>query len=209
MSSRMVGAMIGWLLLFGATQAQDAPEHTIFNIELQEDARLAGGRSAFLEGTTNPFGQQFQVFDTQLQEPIAVGVYALDPTRPVQLRITKGSFDEPLHELETDADGRIDLKFRTYDGFKLWVSAVEASDYQLVVWVGNEIAVHPPRAVISANEYATTDAKAGAAGSANAPGGILADYSLLEIILSIALLVMLLVVGLVFLSRRNASRGKS
>ncbi|MEO8160736.1 MAG: hypothetical protein ABI588_04895 [Arenimonas sp.] len=202
MIARLLHALLLCVLLVGAAQAQDAPERTIFDIQLKEDARLAGGKSAFLEGQTNPYGQQFQVLGTQLQQPIAVGLYTPDPSRPLKLRITKGSFDEPLRELETGADGRIDLKFRTYDGFKLWVTATEPSDYQLVVWVGNEMAVHPPRVVIPASEYA-----AAAAGSTAGMGGLLAGRSRLEIGMGIALLLVVVVLGFVFLSRRKNSRG--
>lgn len=196
-------AMAG-LLLAGAAHA--VAEREIFPIELQEDSRLEGGKSAFLQGQTNAYGQQFSVAGTQLQQPIAVGVYTADPSRPLKLRVTKGSFDEPIRELETDAQGRIDLKFRTYDGFKLWVSAEQPSDYQLVVWVGNEIALHPPAAVIPETEYA---ASLGANGSAAKTGGLLGGTGLsrLELGMGFALVVLVLVIGFFLLLRRKTVRG--
>lgn len=196
--------LMAGLLIAGSAHA--APEREIFGIELHEDARLAGGKSAFLQGQTNPYGQQFSVPGTQLQQPIAVGLYTPDPAHPLKLRLTKGSFDEPIREVETDADGRIDLKFRTYDGFKLWVSAARPSDYQLVVWVGDEIALHPPAAVIPETEYAASLAADGPAARA---GSILggAGLSRLQIGLGLALVALIVVIGLFFLSRRKNVRG--
>lgn len=196
------------LVLIGSARAQDVPERAIFDIELKEDARLAGGKSAFLEGQTNPYGQQFQVLETQLQQPIAVGLYTPDPNHPLKLRIAKGTLDEPIREMETDAEGRIDLKFRTHEGFKLWVTAAEPSDYQLVVWVGNELPVQPPQVVISTTAYEAAIAS-GESGSGDAAPTRLSGFGLsrLEMGLGLALLLVVVLVGFVFMSRRKNVRG--
>jgi hypothetical protein len=63
------------LLLFGSAHAQEEPVRTIYDIELNEDADIAGSRSAHLKGIATPYGDQYQVLSTQLLEPIAVGLY--------------------------------------------------------------------------------------------------------------------------------------
>lgn len=154
-----------WLSPAAPATAQDDDQvRTVYDIELKQDPRIATGRSAFLKGTATPYGHQFQVEGTALDEPISVGLYAADPSRPLRMRVVKDSFGEPVREVQTDADGRAEVNFRTYDGFKLWVSAPEPTDYQLVVWVGDEIVETPPAAAIPASEYAADPANAGAAG---------------------------------------------
>ncbi len=180
----------------------DDPVRTIYDIELQPDARIHGGKSAFLQGTATPYGHQFQVQGTELDQPIAVGLYTRDPSHPLKLRVVKDSFKEPVREEQTDADGRIDLRFRTYDGFKLWVAAEQPTDYQLVVWVGDEMpsAAPPPPAVVPASEYVEPPA------SAKAPvAGMDGGWSKREIAMAAVLgLVLLIGGGMLFLRRKPA-----
>lgn len=180
----------------------DDPVRTIYDIELQPDARIHGGKSAFLQGTATPYGHQFQVQGTELDQPIAVGLYTRDPSHPLKLRVVKDSFKEPVREEQTDADGRIDLRFRTYDRFKLWVAAEQPTDYQLVVWVGDEMpsAAPPPPAVVPASEYVEPPA------SAKAPvAGMDGGWSKREIAMAAVLgLVLLIGGGMLFLRRKPA-----
>lgn len=180
----------------------DDPVRTIYDIELQPDARIHGGKSAFLQGTATPYGHQFQVQGTELDQPIAVGLYTRDPSHPLKLRVVKDSFKEPVREAQTDADGRIDLHFRTYDGFKLWVAAEQPTDYQLVVWVGDEMpsAAPPPPAVVPASEYVEPPA------SAKAPvAGVGGGWSKREMAMAAVLgLVLLIGAGMLFLRRKPA-----
>lgn len=177
----------------------DDPVRTIYDIELQPDARIHGGKSAFLQGTATPYGHQFQVQGTELDQPIAVGLYTKDPSHPLKLRVVKDSFKEPVREEHTGADGRIDLRFRTYDGFKLWVAAEQPTDYQLVVWVGDEMpSTAPPPALVPASEYVEppTSAKSPIAGSR---GG----WSKREMAMALVLGLMLLIgSGMLFLRRK-------
>ena len=180
----------------------DDPVRTIYDLELQPDARIHGGTTAFLQGTATPDGHQFQVQGTELDQPIAVGLYTRDPSHPLKLRVVKDSFKEPVREEQTDADGRIDLRFRTYDGFKLWVAAEQPTDYQLVVWVGDEMpsAAPPPPAVVPASEYVEPPA------SAKAPvAGMDGGWSKREIAMAAVLgLVLLIGGGMLFLRRKPA-----
>lgn len=180
----------------------DDPVRTIYDIELQPDARIHGGKSAFLQGTATPYGHQFQVQGTELDQPIAVGLYTRNPAHPLRLRIVKDSFMHPERELQTDTNGRIDLHFRTYDGFKLWIAASEPTDYQLVVWVGDEMthATEPP-AVVPASEYV----EPAMSGNAAAAGTTGSGWSKREMGLAAILgLVLLIGGGMLFLRRKSA-----
>lgn len=183
----------------GPLSAEDAVR-TIYDIELQPDPRIASGKSAFLQGTATPYGHQFQVLGTELDQPIAIGLYTRDPSRPLQLRVVKDSFMEPERELSTDAQGRIEQYFRTYDGFKLWVAAEQPTDYQLVVWVGDALvpATTAP-AVVPASEY--VEPAESASGSVVGVGG--AGWSKREMIMAAVLALVLLIGGAVLFLRRK------
>jgi hypothetical protein len=188
----------------GPARADD-PIRTIYDIDLQPDARIRGGKSAFLQGTATPYGHQFQVQGTELDQPIAVGLYTKDSSHPLRLRVVKDSFKTPERELTTDARGRIDLHFRTYDGFKLWVAAEQPTDYQLVVWVGDELpsAAPPPPAVIPASDYVEPPAS----GKTHVPGSA-GGWSKREIGMASLLGLALLIGGGTLFLRRKPAGGR-
>ena len=190
----------------GPARADD-PVRTIYNIELEPDARIQGGKSAFLQGTATPYGHQFQVLGTELDQPISVGLYTRDPSHPLRLRLVKDSFKEPVREVQTDANGRIDLHFRTYDGFKLWVAASDPTDYQLVVWVGDERVAAPPPVVVPASEYVEPLAGTGMSGK-HADVASTSGFSKLEIGLAAVLCLALLIGVGMFVLRRKPAGGR-
>ena len=187
----------------GPARADD-PVRTIYDIDLQPDARIRGGKSAFLQGTATPYGHQFQVQSTELDQPIAVGLYTRDPSHPLRLRVVKDSFMTPERELTTDARGRIDLHFRTYDGFKLWVAAEQPTDYQLVVWVGDDLPpAATPAAVVPASDYVEPPAS----GKTHVPGSV-GGWSKREQGMAALLILVLLIGGGTLLLRRKPAGGR-
>jgi hypothetical protein len=199
---KSVATLFLLLASYGSLALAGDPVRTVYDIELEPDARIEGGKSAFLQGTATAYGHQFQVLDTQLDQPISVGLYTRDPAHPLYLRVVKDDFTAPVRELQTDANGRIDLHFRTYDGFKLWVAASEPTDYQLVVWAGDEQVVAAPPAVVPASEYVEPPAVKGVAPRAEVSTG---SWSGREIGLAAILgLVLLLGGGMLFLRRKPA-----
>ncbi|WP_449447971.1 hypothetical protein [Thermomonas brevis] len=186
----------------GPARADD-PVRTIYDIDLQPDARIRGGKSAFLQGTATPYGHQFQVQGTELDQPIAVGLYTKDPSHPLRLRVVKDSFMTPERELTTDARGRTDLHFRTYDGFKLWVAAEQPTDYQLVVWVGDDLPpAATPAAVVPASDYVAPQVP----GKTAVPG-IGGGWSTREIGLAAALALVVLIGGGIVVRHRKSIGG--
>lgn len=182
--------------------SQEQTTRTVYDIELKSDAKIADTRSAHLKGTATPYGDQYQVLGTQLLEPISVGLYTREPNQKIYLRVVKDDWSKPVQELSTNENGRIDLHFRTYDGFKLWVSADEPTDYQLVVMVGKEEQLEPAPAVVPASEYVAPDGSKGVSVSGGFPW--------LKIALGLFCLFGLVVIaGVVFFMRRKSAGGKS
>ncbi len=179
--------------------AQEQTTRTVYDIELKDDAKIADTRSAHLKGIATPYGDQYQVLGTQLLEPVSVGLYTRQPNQKIYLRVVKDDWSKPVQELSTNENGRIDLHFRTYDGFKLWVSADEPTDYQLVVMVGKEEQWEPAPAVVPASEYVAPDGSKGV----TANGG----FPWLKIALGV--LGLLVIAGFILFMRRKSAGDKS
>lgn len=144
-------------------QDEEAEERPVMQIEVEPDARMPGGKSAFLEGEADTTDQWFMVQGTDVMQPISVGVYTRDPGDKVRVRIVKDDWDKPEREADTGGGGKAEFYFRTFDNFKIGVDADTPTAYQLVVWVGDEIQVPPPAIAVPASDYVEPPA--------NAPGG--------------------------------------
>lgn len=202
-------------LLFAAhvASAQDnaTPEDgpTLYGVELEPTTDFPDGKAKYLEAHATAVGQQYKVDGTDLDQPILVSVLTRDPSDVVRVRLTKVSFDEPDRDEMTTGATRLDFRFRTFDGFKIWVTADDPADYQLIVWVGDPIAEALPAVAVPASKYAEpAGAPVGplAAPGSPAAGGV--TFSKLELALGGAMLLMVLGI-LVFLIRRKPSAGVS
>lgn len=186
----------------GSAQADD--DATIaYEIELQDDARMPGGRAAFLEGEADADGTRFFVPGTELMQPISVGAYTRTPSESLRLEVLKDDWSKPIRDVVTE-NGRADVHFRTYDGFRLRVSADQPTDYQLVVWVGNEQTPRLPPVTVPASAYVEPAAAPTAAGAAagSATDGGNASSPLLLILIGVAA-VLLIGGGAYLLGRRG------
>lgn len=190
-------------------QDEEAKENRpVMQIEIAPDSRMPGGKSAFLQGEADTTDQRFIVQDTEVMQPISVGVYTREPGDDVRVRIVKDDWDKPEREANTGGSGKAELYFRTFDNFKIAVNAETPTEYQLVVWVGDEIEMTPPAIAVPASDYVepATSADGGRAAGSRANSrekndGVSLSY------LEIGLLALLLIIGVAFaavkLSRRQ------
>ncbi len=197
-------ALLTTLLIagLGTALAQDEEDNkpVVYDIELKPDTRMDGGVSAFLQGGTDETGTRFQVKESQLMQPVSVGVYTRTPNEHLRLRVVKDDWSKPVRDVTTE-NGRVDLNFRTYDGFKLWVTADTPTEYQLVVWMGEEQVPQLPAVAVPASEY-REPATAAAAASSPAAGH---SFSTLELALIGMLALLFIGGGAFFLGRRKSS----
>jgi len=206
-----IAVLLTALLLPAAAFAQgeaEPAEDGTYKLELGPDERISEGRAAFMQGEADSTGHRFLVEGTQLDEPVAVSVFTEDPQQRVRVRIVKDRWDMPERDALT-TDGRADFRFRTYDGFKVWVTADETTPYQLAVWVGPEMKRAIPSAFTPASgardtppaERAGAGAPPAAVDAGPAPAGSV-SFSYLEIALALIVLLLAAVVAVVLLKRR-------
>jgi len=205
-------------LLFAVASAQvraqeeGVEEQPVTVVEVQPDERIPEGKSAFYQGETDQAGHRFAVGGTDLTQPVAITVLTRNADDRVRVRVVKSDWDEPDRDETTGADKRVDFRFRTFDQFKLWVTADQPTEYQLVVWVGEPnltavpaIAVPASRFVEPAGDAATRKDAAGLAPVPTRAGAM--SFSVMEL----GLLMALVLLGAAFLAyilmRRNARRG--
>lgn len=189
-------------------QDEEAEERPVMQIELESDARMPGGKSAFLQGDADATDQWFVVQETDVVQPISVGVYTRDPGDEVRVRIVKDDWDKPEREADTGGSGKAEFYFRTFDDFKIGIDAETPTAYQLVVWVGDEPLMAPPSIAVPASKYVEPAAKAtdgrpadSSANPAEKPDGISLSY--LEMGLLALLLTIIVGFAAVKLSRRK------
>ncbi|TJY59861.1 hypothetical protein E4T66_11810 [Sinimarinibacterium sp. CAU 1509] len=136
-------------------RAQDSGEveRPIYPVEFKDDPRFPGGKSAFIHGAADATGYRFIVEGTQLEEPIAVTVLTQNSGEAIKAVIVKDNWDAPEREGTTAESGRVDFRFRTYDGFKIGLSSDTPTDYQLIVWVGEPLPVEIPSIAVPASAF--------------------------------------------------------
>lgn len=190
--------------------ATDAP----YDITVEPDSHMANGRSAFLQGEADAQGQRFRLEGLDLDSPVSVSVFTQHRGEQVRVRLVKDNWDAPERDEQTDDRQRVDFKFRTFDSFRIWITAETPTPYQLVVWVGDKVALPLPSIAIPASQYvegrsaaAATDAMPHPAAAAAATRGGGVSFSYLELALIATLLLVVIAFGSFVLMRRKPVQG--
>lgn len=195
------------VLFVGQANAQDeAASETpdVYGLELSpKPDDFPNGNAVYVQAEADGKGQRYSVSGTELNQPILVSVLTQDPADNVRVRIVKDNWDAPDRDVATAGGKRTDLGFRTFDGFKIWVTADAPVDYQLIVWVGAPMDIPPPPMAEPASTFVEPESAKGAA----AGGGV--SFSYLELVLAGVLALVVLGFGAFLLTRRKASNGVS
>lgn len=206
---RFIAALLFSALGANATAQEEGEAPPVQTIELQADDRVPNGKASFLQGETDSAGRRFLVEATEVMQPITVAVYTQKPEDDVRLQIVKGDWAKPVREARTGDTRIAEFNFRTFDGFNIRVDAEHPTEYQLVVWVGDELAVNQPSIAVPASEYVepaggNTNAAAGREQKSEASSGGGVSLSYLELALIIALVAMAAVFAVVLLRRKKS-----
>ncbi len=205
-TSGWVAAICLTWLSIGSTLAQDeAPSDApiVYEMQLSPKPDFPNGEAVYLQGEADAAGQRYSLGGTELNQPILVSVLTQDPTDDVRVRIVKDDWDAPDRDASTAGAKRLDFGFRTFDGFKLLVTADQPTDYQLIVWVGAPMQIPAPALA----EPASTFVESPSAGGAASASGV--SFSYLELIL-IGVLALAVLGFLAFLlTRRKPATGVS
>jgi len=181
----------------GKTPGPPADKRNIMLIEVKPDERTPHGKSAFIHGETDAIGDKFLVEGLDVMQPVYVGVYTKNPEDKIHVRLAKDDLDKVEQEGNTAGTGKAEFKFRTYESFKIGIDAEKDTEYQIMVWVGDEMPLEQPPVAVPASEYVEPENKTGAGGKS---GGV--SFSYLELGL-IALVLLLVGIVAVFMFRKN------
>ncbi len=182
------------------TPGPPAEERSLMQIEIKPDPRIPKGKSAFIHGETDAIGDKFLVEGIDVMQPVYVGVYTKNADDKIRVRIVKDNWDKSEREANTDGTGKAEFTFRTYDSFKIGIDAKEDTEYQIVVWVGDEIPVEPPAIAVAASDYVEPVNKANANTNTKKNG---VSLSYLELGLIGFLLMLLIGIGVAFVLFRK------
>jgi hypothetical protein len=123
----------------GVAAAQQDPGFPVTALELAPLEAPYTGTLARVDGQVAAGEEDhFTVANLSIFQPAAVHVVAMDPARPVTLRLGKVEWKENVGGGSTDAEGGFVAKFRTQGDLLLSVSAPNGGDYRLMVWAGPE-----------------------------------------------------------------------
>lgn len=207
-TSRLVsgGAFFLYLLFSSSTAiAQDdaePEERSLMQIEVKADDRIPEGKSAFIQGQADNLGDKYLVEGIEATQPIHVGVFTQDTKDNVRVRIIKDDWEKAEQEKSTNGTSKAEFKFRTFDNFKIWVTADEETPYQLMVWIGDELEVSQPSIAVPASEYVEPkDNGTSNKNNANPSGGV--SFSYLELGLIGVVLLLLIGFGIIFLRKKT------
>lgn len=121
-----------------------------FPLELKEMEGIQGGRAAMRQGIAETSGHHFTLSETTILQPILITLVARDPAQALELRLFKEDWRKAELEGATEEFGKVSFMTRTEGAMKIQVRSVSGvAEYQLLVWVGDEVQVDPPTAFVS------------------------------------------------------------
>jgi hypothetical protein len=188
------------VVAYGQESAGASEGPQMWGVELEPTTDFPDGKAKYLQGEADSVGQRFKLEGTELDQPILVSVLTRDPADKVRVRIVKDDWDKPERDQSTAGATRLDFAFRTFDGFKVWVTADKPTEYQLIVWVGDPVDEPLPAVAVPASTFVE---KPGASGPSR--GGV--TFSPLELALAGALALVLIGLVVFALMRRKESSG--
>lgn len=139
------GATALLIAVFSQAAATQRPDTRPTALDFRRVGDLATGDVAAREGTVDATGLRFSIPNLSVLQPVEVWISAPDASRPVRVEVRKFGFEGVLRRTETGNDGLAVLQFRTEQGVTLELKAAHASpaEFQLVAWVGDELATIP------------------------------------------------------------------
>ena len=139
-----------WLFLllsciaWNGASAQDQ----VFRLEPRKVSDIPEGKAVLINGKAGPKAHRFLLDGLTVYTPVVVTLRPVRKGDDVRLKIGKVSWEESLRSGST-RDGQVSFKFRTEGEFLISVDAAKADlPYKLLVWVGDEVKVAPPPAVV-------------------------------------------------------------
>ena len=147
-----------WIILclclaWCGANAQDG----IYRLEPRKVEGIPDGKAVMIDGKAGPLSHRFLLDQVTVYTPVVVTLRPVRAGDDIRLRIGKSSWEEALRE-GSSKDGQVSFRFRTEGEFLVSVDADKPDlPYKLLVWVGDEVKVAPPPAVVPKSQLGNGD----------------------------------------------------
>jgi hypothetical protein len=202
-----------WVLLACLFCAPRAHAAVYWELNPVKDKQVSLGTYTVVGGKTASDGVRFTLKNNKATMPVVLTLVAT--TADTKLHLTAFKDAGPFLSSDTDADGRLVVRFRTGDDMNFNVSGPEGSTYQLSVWRGPEIVLAQSDAIVSmasvtGNGAADAGGKQGASSNglpvAGAPAVAGSSNTLIYVLLA-GILVALVVIAFLIFRGQQLRRG--
>jgi hypothetical protein len=153
---------VGWSVLLlalfaGSASAQDK----VYRLEPRKVSDIPQGKAVMINGKTGPRSHRFLLDQLTVYTPVVVTLRAARKEDDVRLKIGKTSWEQTLREGSSRGaeNNQVSFNFRTEGEFLISVEGTKPDlPYKLLVWVGDEVNVEPPPAVVPKSQLTNSDA---------------------------------------------------
>ena len=137
-----------WILLCLAIAWGASAQDGIYRLEPRKVPDIPEGKAVMIDGKAGPRPHRFLLDKLTVYTPVLVTLRPVRTGDDIRLKIGKNSWEETLRE-GSSQDGQVSFKFRTEGECLVSVDADKPDlPYKLLVWVGDEVEVAPPPAVV-------------------------------------------------------------
>ncbi len=151
-STRIVYLLAFSMVLQTVAFAQQAA----YKLEPRAIPQIENGQVAMLEGSTDAEGDRYFVENLNIRQPVSVTLLTQNPDHDLRLILSKYNYDETEKEGSTRGKQRLTLETRTQGEMKIQVKSPEAErNYQLLLWVGDEVLPNMAPVIVSMEDYET------------------------------------------------------
>jgi hypothetical protein len=125
-----------------------AAQDQVYRLEPRKVSDIAEGKAVLIDGKAGPKAHRFLLDGLTVYTPVLVTLRPVRRGDDIRLKLGKTSWEDIQREGSTQ-DGQASFKLRTEGEFLISVDAAKADlPYKLLVWVGDEVKVAPPPAVV-------------------------------------------------------------
>lgn len=127
----------------------------VYHLQLKSDPQLKYGKFAAVEGIANAQGQNLELGDLSVLQPVRVTLMALDKNDDLRLKLSKIELgNNAAKSGSTKGTGSVSFKFRTQGDLQINVkSPAGARFYRLFVWAGDKVNPPVPSAFVPMKTY--------------------------------------------------------
>jgi len=165
-SNRILYLLAFSIMLLAGAKA----EPVAYKLEPRAIPELEHGQVAMLEGTVDAEGDRYYLENLNIRQPVSVTLLTQSPDHDLRLILSKFQYDETEKEGSTKGKEQLTLEIRTQGEMKIQVKSPDASrDYQLLVWIGDEVLPKMAPVIIPMEDYEMDSSEGEVSGGLGGP----------------------------------------